>query len=106
MSQPERSMILECLHALSEQVRQAENLLSVGEDLAALQRILGTKQLIRQIIVTLVVQCLRKNLEAIDGEDQHSSETRLRNLHEMLKFTLLAMCLNCQKQIGNKLKEA
>lgn len=105
MSQLERGIILKSLNELSEQVRQAEDLLSNGEDLAALQLILGTKKLIRQIVVTLVVHCLRKNLGAIDGEDQHSFETRLRDLFEMLKFTLLALCLNCQKQIGAKLKE-
>ena len=75
MSQLERGIILESLDVLSEQVGQAEDLLSNGEDIAALQLILGIKKSIRQVVVILVVQCLRKNLEAIDGEDQLSSET-------------------------------
>lgn len=106
MSQPEQSVILESLEELSEQVRQSENLLSNGEDLAALQRILETKELIRRIVVTLVVQCLRRNLEVINSEVSCTSETQLRHLSELVKFTLQALCLNCQEKIGNRLKEA
>jgi hypothetical protein len=105
MSQIERGIILKSLHELSEQVGQAEDLLSHGEDVASLQLILGIKKLIRQVVVILVAQCLRKNLEAIDSEDQHSSETRLQDLVEMMNFALLALCLECRQQIGAKLKE-
>jgi hypothetical protein len=106
VSQLERGIILKSLDVLSEQVGQAEDLLSNGEDIAALQLILGIKKSIRQVVVILVVQCLRKNLEAIDGEDQLSSETRLRDLVEIMKFALLALCLDCWQQIGAKLKDA
>lgn len=74
--------------------------------MAAMQVILGSKKLIKQVVVILVVHCLRKNLEAINGEGQLSSEMRLRDLVEMMNFALLALCPDCQQQIGAKLKEA
>lgn len=97
---------LKSLDRILEQVRKVEDLLSGGGNLAALRLLLEIRKSLRQIVVVLVVQCLRKNLETIDGEDQHSRETRTQDLFEMLKFILLALCLNCQKQIGAELKEA
>lgn len=106
MSQLERGAILKILDASYEKVGQAEDLLSNGEGMAALQLLLETKKVIREVVVILIVHCLRESLEAIDGEDQLSSEKRLRDLIELMNFAMLALCLDCQNQIGAKLKEA
>lgn len=105
MVQLERGTTLKSLDDLLKQVGKAEDLLSDGEDIAALQLLIEVKKSIRQVVVILVVQCFQKNLEAIDGEDQLSFELRLRNLVGLMNFVLLALCPDCRQQTGAKLRE-
>lgn len=105
MNELERATILKPFAELSEQIRQAEDLLSSGEEVAALRAIYGIKKQIGQVTVMLIVQCLRKNLEAIAGEDQLSYEMRMHHLFETLNFALLALCPECQQEIRTKLME-
>jgi hypothetical protein len=106
MYQLKQRIIQESLADVREQIGKAETILSHGDHLAALHRLLQSRKDLRQAVVTLMVECLRENQKAIDGESQLSLEKRLRDLTEVVDFALLALCADCQHQIGVDLKEA
>ena len=106
MRRHKQSIILDSLSDVREQIGEVETLLSNGDHLAALHQLLQSRNHLRQVVVTLMVACVQENLEVVKGEDPLSYETRLRNLAEIVNFALLALCPDCQHQIGIDLKEA
>lgn len=62
MEQLEPDNILKSLDAMSEQIGKVEDLVSNGEDLAALQMLSAIKKSIRQVVVTILCCACRKIL--------------------------------------------
>jgi len=106
MRQHKQSVIRDSLSNVREQIGEVETFLPNGDHLAALHHLLQSRNYLRQVVVILIVECLRENLEGIKGEDLLSYEMRLHNLAEVVNFALLALCPDCQHQIGVDLKES
>jgi hypothetical protein len=106
MRQIKHRIVLNSLSDVREQIGDVEALLSNGDHLAALHRLLQSRNQLRRAVVIFIVECLRENLAMVKDEDSLSYETRLRNLTEIVDFALLALCPDCRRQIGVHLKEA
>jgi len=95
----------EPLVELLEQVIKADELLSTGQDLAALQLLLGTKTQIREAIIPIVVNCVRQKLSAENWIDREVREKELNEVYKLLEFSLLTLCPDCKQQIYLELRK-
>lgn len=97
--------IIETLDALGRQVKNAEVMLSNGEDIAALRLLNELKEPLNHVIVQLVMQCLRENLDQQQDNDLTASDCRARRCMDLLNFALVSFCPDCQNRIAVRLKE-
>jgi hypothetical protein len=104
MQQPIKSATLASIQDVQAQIGEVEVLLLAGDHPAAMVCLLKARNDLRQIVVILIVECLRKNLEVVDDDDS-SIDQRLSKLTEIVNFALLALCPDCQRKIGARLKE-
>jgi hypothetical protein len=105
MQQPIKSATLPSIQDVQAQIEEVEVFLSAGDHLAAMVSLLKARNDLRQIVVILIVECLRKNLEVCEGVDDPSIDQRLSKLTEILNFALLALCPDCQNQISARIKD-
>ncbi len=105
MQKPIKSATLASIQDVQAQIEEVEVFLTAGDRPAAMVSLLKARNDLRQIVVVLIVECLRKNLEICEGVDAPSIDQRLSKLTEILNFALLALCPDCRQQIGARLKD-
>lgn len=99
MQQTEQGACLKPLTELQEQVGQAVERLSAGEDLTALRMLIQTKVYIRKAVVSIIIKCLQQKLRANNWSDQESIERDLTDIFQLVEFTLTTLCPECKHQI-------
>jgi len=99
MKNTPRQEALKSLYAMLEETTQAQQLVSTGQAIPAMQALLQAKRLGRQSIADLLGGCLRATaLQA----DEASNE----RLMELIGFAQQSLCPGCRSEIGKRWKDA
>jgi hypothetical protein len=99
MKSTPRQEALRSLRAMLEETTQAQQLVSTGQAIPAMQALIRARRLGKQFIVALLGDCLRAAAAQAD-------EASLSRLTELIGFTQQTLCPACRSEVGKRWKEA
>jgi hypothetical protein len=99
MKDTRRDEAIKHLHAMLKETVQAEELVSTGQAIHAMQALFRARRLGKQSIAALLGGCL-------SAAESRADQASLSRLAELIGFAQQALCPACRSEVGKKWKEA